>query len=92
MIGSTLAEYFTEILRTINSRVAGKTRDAMLSEEATAVEVSPAGFVVQALFLVHQSTGLVMAEATSNKELTRTAGRQAELLTAVRSAAAARMA
>jgi len=64
----------------------------MLSEEATAVEVSPAGFVVQALFLVHQSTGLVMAEATSNKELTRTAGRQAELLTAVRSAAAARMA
>ena len=85
VIGSTLAEYFTETLRTINSRVAGNSVDGVKPvEDDLPVAAGP---IVQGLFLIHRSTGLLLAQAVNNNQLINTAERRSELLTAIRSAA-----
>ena len=85
VIGSTLAEYFIETLRTINSRVAGNSVDGVKPvEDDLPVAAGP---IVQGLFLIHRSTGLLLAQAVNNNQLINTAERRSELLTAIRSAA-----
>lgn len=98
VIGSTVAEYFTETLRTINSRVADTAADRETGSAAgftPAEEKETAGdatAAVRALFLIHRSTGLALAKVFSSRDMTASVETQTEMLTSVRSFADATLA
>lgn len=93
VIGSTVAEYFTDTLRTMNSRVATTAVDA---EAASGIHdygsslppgsnsTSGSLVVVRALFLMHKPTGLLLAKVLSPREINLSSEKQSEMLAAVR--------
>ena len=101
VVGATVAEYFTETLRTLNSRVAntaveGKAadlEDQLLStpKAGSKKRNSDSLAVVQAVLLIHKSTGLLLAQTLASREIAPTVEKQAEVLTAIRSAANAKL-
>lgn len=92
VIGSTVAEYFTETLRTINRRVANTAtagQEIDLASGLTSGEdkgtSADAVATVRALFLVHRSTGLCLAKVLASRNMAASVETQTEMLTSIRS-------
>ncbi|NJK60497.1 MAG: hypothetical protein HC918_10010 [Oscillatoriales cyanobacterium SM2_1_8] len=93
VIGSTIAKYFAEAIRSINEKLENafsleglqrKVRARMQGiSEAELIFKESSPFQVQALFLIHKMSGLVMGEA--QRENTLEADMVAGMLTAIRS-------
>jgi len=93
VIGSTIAKYFAEVIRSINDKLESafsleglrrKIRARMQGiSEAELIFKESSPFQVQALFLIHKMSGLVIGEAQRDNALE--ADMVAGMLTAIRS-------
>ncbi len=95
VIGSTVSKYFAEFIRAINQKVettfslegiSRKIRAKMQGvSEAELILKEAAPFTVQAIFLIHKSSGLVIAEVQPQDRQRLESEMVAGMLTAIRS-------
>ena len=95
VIGSTIAKYMAEAIKTINEKVSNslsfegvgrKVRSQVQGvSEAELILRESIPFTVQAIFLIHKASGLVIAEAQHSGEYQLESEMVAGMLTAIRS-------
>ena len=95
VIGNTISKYMTEAIKSINDKVANtlsmegverKIRSKVQGvSEAELILKESIPFVVQAVFLIHKASGLVIAEAQEEGDYRLESEMVAGMLTAIRS-------
>ncbi|MCT7980110.1 OmpA family protein [Laspinema olomoucense] len=95
VIGNTISKYMTEAIKSINEKVANtlslegverKIRSKVQGvSEAELILKESIPFVVQAVFLIHKASGLVIAEAQEEGDYRLESEMVAGMLTAIRS-------
>lgn len=95
VIGNTISKYMTEALKSINDKVANalsmegverKIRSKVQGvSEAELILQESIPFVVQAVFLIHKASGLVIAESQEEGDYSLESEMVAGMLTAIRS-------
>ncbi len=95
VIGNTISKYMTEAIQSINDKVANtlsmegverKIRSKVQGvSEAELILQESIPFVVQAVFLIHKASGLVIAEAQKEGDYRLESEMVAGMLTAIRS-------
>ncbi|MGL5196224.1 MAG: OmpA family protein [Chroococcales cyanobacterium] len=95
VIGNTISKYMTEAIKSINDKVANalsmegverKIRSKVQGvSEAELILQESIPFVVQAVFLIHKASGLVIAEAQKEGDYRLESEMVAGMLTAIRS-------
>ncbi len=95
VIGNTISKYMTEAIKSINDKVANtlsregierKIRSKVQGvSEAELILKESISFVVQAVFLIHKASGLVIAEAQEAGDYRLESEMVAGMLTAIRS-------